>query len=129
MRAFTSPREALAAVEAEDFDAVVTDLAMQELDGIALCKAVLERKPQLPVLVLSGHGSFDSAVAAACSTAAGNRGRNDVLHISGSTQIRAPRPAASSRPCSTAATLASTSPRLTSNWTHAAITWQSASLV
>ena len=62
--ALTSAFAALARVADEDFDAVLTDLGMAEMDGIALCQRILEARPDLPVLVGTGQGSLETAIAA-----------------------------------------------------------------
>jgi two-component system response regulator HydG len=49
---------------AEDFDVVVTDLNMPGVDGIALCERICANRPDVPVVVMTAFGSFDSAVAA-----------------------------------------------------------------
>jgi DNA-binding NtrC family response regulator len=64
VEALTSAGEALARVVAEDFDAVLTDLGMAEMDGISLCRRILESRPDMPVVVGTGHGSMESAIAA-----------------------------------------------------------------
>jgi two-component system response regulator HydG len=43
---------------------LVTDLRMRGMDGLALCTRVVERDPDLPVIVLTAFGSIDTAVAA-----------------------------------------------------------------
>jgi two-component system response regulator AtoC len=48
----------------EGIDAVVTDFAMAEMDGIALLQAVRERDATLPVIVLTAQGSERVAVRA-----------------------------------------------------------------
>ena len=48
----------------EDFDVVVTDLTMPGTDGIALCERSVATRPDVPVVVMTAFGSFDSAVAA-----------------------------------------------------------------
>jgi two-component system NtrC family response regulator len=45
-------------------DVLVTDLQMPRMDGMALLHRVRERHPDLPVVVLTGHGSIQSAVDA-----------------------------------------------------------------
>ena len=50
--AFTAPEEALAAVERGDFDAVLTDLNMKGLSGIALCERIVANRPEVPVIVI-----------------------------------------------------------------------------
>ena len=61
---YTSSRDALAAVRKEHFDLVLTDLMMPEMDGIALLRAAQEIDPLLVGVIMTGHGSIDSAVAA-----------------------------------------------------------------
>jgi two-component system, NtrC family, response regulator AtoC len=48
----------------EGVDAVVTDLAMPEMDGLMLLRAIRERDPALPVILLTAHGSERVAVSA-----------------------------------------------------------------
>lgn len=45
-------------------DVVLTDLQMPELDGLELVRAVRQRHPQLPVVLMTAHGSEDIAVRA-----------------------------------------------------------------
>jgi two-component system response regulator HydG len=60
----TSADEALALVESQDFDVVLTDLNMRGTSGIELCQRVVQNRADVPVIVLTAFGSFDSAVAA-----------------------------------------------------------------
>jgi two-component system response regulator AtoC len=46
------------------FDLVLTDLRMPNLDGVGLLRALRERGSDVPVVVLTAHGSVESAVAA-----------------------------------------------------------------
>jgi DNA-binding NtrC family response regulator len=62
--ALTSAVEALARVVEEDFDAVLTDLGMAEMDGIVLCQRILEARPDMPVVVGTGQGSLEAAIGA-----------------------------------------------------------------
>ncbi len=58
---------ALARVRAsppKTFDVVITDLRMPNLDGIGLLKALALQEPNLPVILLTAHGTVDSAVEA-----------------------------------------------------------------
>lgn len=60
----TSAQEALAAIHSEDFDVIVTDLNMGGLGGIELCERVTSVRRDVPVVVLTAFGNFESAVAA-----------------------------------------------------------------
>ncbi len=54
--------EALA--QLDGIDAVVTDFAMPGMDGLELLRAIRERDPSLPVILLTAHGSEKLAVRA-----------------------------------------------------------------
>ncbi len=47
-----------------DIDLVITDLRMPEITGEAVIKQITSENPGVPVIVLTGHGSIDSAVEA-----------------------------------------------------------------
>src|SRR5262245_44531458 len=57
-------RAAIAALEARDFAIVVTDLRMPGADGLAVLHRAREISPQTLVLVMTAHGSVDTAVDA-----------------------------------------------------------------
>jgi len=59
-KAFSGP-EALQAMRKADFDIVVLDLKMEEMDGIEVLKILGKMAPGLPVIILTGHGSEVSA--------------------------------------------------------------------
>lgn len=61
---FTSAKDALRALNEERFDLAITDLTMPEMDGIEFLKAVREIDQHLLGIVMTGHGSIDTAVAA-----------------------------------------------------------------
>ncbi|NUO51290.1 MAG: sigma-54-dependent Fis family transcriptional regulator [Polyangiaceae bacterium] len=63
--------EALGILEHEDVSAVVTDVNLGRpaaggirMDGIELCRRIVERLPDIPVLVVTAFGSLDTAIAA-----------------------------------------------------------------
>jgi two-component system response regulator FlrC len=56
--------EAIAALQRESFEVVLTDLKMPGVDGMAVLAAAAEHAPDAPVIVLTAHGSVDSAVSA-----------------------------------------------------------------
>jgi two-component system response regulator AtoC len=60
----TSAEEALAVIDAEDMDVVVTDLNMKGTTGLELCERIHAVRRDLPVIVVTAFGNFESAVQA-----------------------------------------------------------------
>jgi two-component system response regulator AtoC len=60
----SSARQALDMAAAQDFDVVVTDVLMEGMDGLELCRRLAESLPDVPVVVLTASGNVDTAVAA-----------------------------------------------------------------
>ena len=60
----TSPRDALDRVGRETFGAILTDLGMSDMDGLELCARIVGTRPDVPVIVVTGNGSMDLAIAA-----------------------------------------------------------------
>ncbi len=54
----------LAALRTTDFDLVLTDLKMPGIDGMEVLREVRSRYPDVPVIMITGHASLDSAVEA-----------------------------------------------------------------
>ena len=55
---------ALAWLERRPFDCVLLDVMMPDVDGLATLERIRAAWPELPVVMMSGHGSIDTAVAA-----------------------------------------------------------------
>jgi two-component system response regulator HydG len=51
-------------IEDEDFDVVLTDLRMEDLDGLAILRKVKQVSPGTEVMVITGHGDVKTAVEA-----------------------------------------------------------------
>lgn len=60
----TSATKGLALLESDTFDIVVTDLRMPDGDGLAILRKSKEEIPDAEVILLTGHGSINSAVTA-----------------------------------------------------------------
>ncbi|MBK6532010.1 MAG: sigma-54-dependent Fis family transcriptional regulator [Deltaproteobacteria bacterium] len=58
------PGEALSILTTQPFDLVITDLGMAMMDGITLCARIAGAWPDVPVIVLTGHGSMETVVNA-----------------------------------------------------------------
>lgn len=63
-RGFVSAKDALLALRKQRFDLLLTDMMMPEMDGITLLRAALEMDPNLVGVMMTGHGTIDTAVQA-----------------------------------------------------------------
>ncbi|MBM4015342.1 MAG: sigma-54-dependent Fis family transcriptional regulator [Planctomycetes bacterium] len=57
-------REAIALLEREEVDFILTDLRMPQLDGLGVLRAVREVAPGTPIALMTAHGTVDVAVEA-----------------------------------------------------------------
>jgi DNA-binding NtrC family response regulator len=53
--------EAIQALRKEQFDIAVLDLKMDDMDGLEVLRIFKKMDPEMPVLMLTGHGSEQSA--------------------------------------------------------------------
>ena len=60
----TSAPEALDLLHGTDVDVVLTDLNMRGMNGLELCERIVTNRPDVPVVVITAFGSFETAVAA-----------------------------------------------------------------
>jgi signal transduction histidine kinase len=56
--------EALNRIRETDYDAIVSDIKMPGMDGLALLGEIREARPKTPTLLITGHGEHDLAVQA-----------------------------------------------------------------
>ncbi len=59
-----SGRKALDMLKKNDFDIIFTDFKMPEIDGIELLSAIKECRPETEVIIVTGHGTMETAVKA-----------------------------------------------------------------
>jgi DNA-binding NtrC family response regulator len=64
LQTFSNPQEALDALRKSPPPVLVTDLKMPGMDGLALLREVKAFNPDIQVVLITGHGSIDEAVAA-----------------------------------------------------------------
>lgn len=62
--AVSDPYEAIARAKAGEVDVLVSDVSMPELDGIGVLHALREVSPDVPVILVSGAATMDTAVRA-----------------------------------------------------------------
>jgi DNA-binding NtrC family response regulator len=58
----SDPVEALSVAKDTSFDAVISDIRMPNLSGIELLKAFKTAQPDIEVVMMSGHGTIETAV-------------------------------------------------------------------
>jgi signal transduction histidine kinase len=64
VEACDSAADALAKIAREDYDAIVTDIKMPGMDGLALLDEIRSLRPETPTLLITGHGEHDLAIQA-----------------------------------------------------------------
>ena len=60
----SSGMEGLRLVEAAPPELVISDIQMPGMDGVAILKTFRERFPDVPVILMTGHATVNTAVAA-----------------------------------------------------------------
>jgi CheY-like chemotaxis protein len=76
----SSGDEALAAIQKETPDLVLTDLQMPDMDGLRLVEEIRSRYPFLPVVLMTGQGSEDIAIQALQRGAASYVPKKNLAH-------------------------------------------------
>jgi len=49
-------------IKKDDYDLVLCDIKMPKMDGVEVLEAVKKLKPEIPIVMISGHGDLDTAV-------------------------------------------------------------------
>lgn len=65
VHAYTNPVEALKKTQGQSFDVGLLDLMMPDMDGEELLNRLKERDPTIEIIILTGHGSIESAFRSA----------------------------------------------------------------
>jgi len=56
--------EGLKKIQENNYDCILCDIKMPKMDGIEVLEKAKEEKPDVPFIVISGHGNIDTAVEA-----------------------------------------------------------------
>src|SRR5262245_45970084 len=56
--------EGLELVREQNFDVVITDVNLEQMNGLDLCRNLTENRPDTPVIVITAFGNMSSAIAA-----------------------------------------------------------------
>lgn len=54
--------EGIELIKKEDFDLILCDIKMPKMDGVEVLEAVKKIKPEIPIVMISGHGDLDTAL-------------------------------------------------------------------
>ncbi|MDT0678166.1 sigma-54-dependent transcriptional regulator [Autumnicola musiva] len=54
--------EGMEKIKDEDYDLVLCDIKMPKMDGVEVLESIRKVKPEIPVIMISGHGDLDTAV-------------------------------------------------------------------
>jgi len=57
-------RNGIDMVQSNDFDIILCDIKMPEVDGLEVLEQIMKNKPESTVVMISGHGTIDTAVEA-----------------------------------------------------------------
>jgi two-component system nitrogen regulation response regulator NtrX len=49
-------------IKNDDYDLILCDIKMPKMDGVEVLEAIKKIKPEIPVVMISGHGDLDTAV-------------------------------------------------------------------
>lgn len=49
-------------IKNDDFDLILCDIKMPKMDGVEVLEAAKKIKPEIPIVMISGHGDLDTAV-------------------------------------------------------------------
>lgn len=59
-----SGEDAVARVEDQNFDAIIVDLAMPGIDGLETLRQIKEKRPDLEIIMLTGHATVQNSIEA-----------------------------------------------------------------
>jgi len=61
VEAFVDPAKALERLETKDFDIVISDIRMEEIDGIQVMEKVLQKSRHVKVIMITGYATLELA--------------------------------------------------------------------
>ena len=70
---------ALEGITKTDYDAIITDIKMPGMDGLALLGKIKDLRPETPTLLITGHGEHDLTLRALRAVAYKNGPESPVL--------------------------------------------------
>lgn len=54
--------EGIEKIKEQEYDLILCDIKMPKMDGVEVLEAVKKLKPEIPIVMISGHGDLDTAV-------------------------------------------------------------------
>ena len=59
---FQNGAEGLASIDSERTDVILTDVNLPDINGIKICREIMTRTPEIPVVMMTAFGSLETAV-------------------------------------------------------------------
>lgn len=64
VKAFTNPVQAVAEFSSGDYELVITDIKMPEMDGLEVLGHIRKRDPEVPVIMITAYATVDMSIQA-----------------------------------------------------------------
>jgi len=64
VKAYTNPVQAVADFSAGDYDLIITDIKMPEMDGLEVLKHIRNRDPEVPVIMITAFATVEMSIQA-----------------------------------------------------------------
>ena len=64
VRSFTRPVQAVAEFRAGDYDLIITDIKMPEMDGLEVLQHIRNRDPEVPVIMMTAYATVEMSIQA-----------------------------------------------------------------
>ncbi len=64
VKSFTRPVQAVAEFTAGDYDLIISDIKMPEMDGLEVLQHILNRDPEVPVIMITAYATVEMSIQA-----------------------------------------------------------------
>ena len=64
VKSFTRPVQAIAEFSAGDYDLIISDIKMPEMDGLEVLQHVRNRDPEVPIIMITAYATVEMSIQA-----------------------------------------------------------------